>query len=98
MKKVGGWLIFALVLIFVGSFLAQMFNTSFYTVKVKRIKFDTDKGTLSGLLYLPKGADSSDPRPTIITTHGYLNSAEMQDAAAIEMSRRGYVGPWTFCE
>jgi len=91
MKKVGGWLIFALVLIFVGSFLAQMFNTSFYTVKVKRIKFDTNNGILSGLLYLPKGADSSDPRPTIITTHGYLNSAEMQDAAAIEMSRRGYV-------
>ena len=30
-------------------------------------------------------------RPTIITTHGYLNSAEMQDASAIEMSRRGYV-------
>ena len=40
---------------------------------------------------MPKDASAADPRPTIITTHGYLNSAEMQDASAIEMSRRGYV-------
>ena len=38
-----------------GSIFAQMFNTSFYKVKVSRISFDTDSGTLSGLLYLPKG-------------------------------------------
>lgn len=81
----------SLVLIFLGSFLAQMYNTSFYTVKVSRIKFDTEKGTLSGLLYMPKDAGSENPKPTIITTHGYLNSAEMQDAAAIEMSRRGFI-------
>ncbi|MBO8139688.1 MAG: alpha/beta hydrolase [Thermosipho sp. (in: Bacteria)] len=81
----------SLVLIFLGSFLAQMYNTSFYSVKVSRIKFDTDKGTLSGLLYMPKDAGPNNPKPTIITTHGYLNSAEMQDAAAIEMSRRGFV-------
>lgn len=48
-------------------------------------------GTLSGLLYMPKGVDASNPHPTIVTTHGYLNSAEMQDETAIEMSRRGYV-------
>ncbi|SHH23851.1 serine aminopeptidase domain-containing protein [Thermosipho atlanticus] len=81
----------SLILIILGSFLAQMFNTSFYNVKVTRIKFDTENGTLSGLLYMPKDANSSNPKPTIITTHGYLNSAEMQDAAAIEMSRRGFV-------
>lgn len=68
-----------------------MFNTSFYKVKVSRISFDTDSGTLSGLLYMPKGVDASNPHPTIVTTHGYLNSAEMQDETAIEMSRRGYV-------
>ncbi len=68
-----------------------MFNTSFYSVDVKRINFETDTGILSGLLYMPKDASAADPRPTIITTHGYLNSAEMQDASAIEMSRRGYV-------
>jgi len=84
-------LICALVLVLVGSIFAQMFNTSFYSVKVDRISFETERGTLSGLLYLPKGASESDPRPTVVVTHGYLNSAEMQDANAIELSRRGYV-------
>lgn len=80
-----------LVIMLLGSIAAQAFNTSLYSVKVSRISFETESGTLSGLLYLPKGAGASDPRPTLVTTHGYLNSAEMQDAPAIEMSRRGYV-------
>jgi Dipeptidyl aminopeptidases/acylaminoacyl-peptidases len=81
----------ALIIILVGSFFASMFNTSFFSVDVERISFETEKGTLSGLLYMPKGASADDPRPTIVTTHGYLNSAEMQDAPAIEMSKRGFV-------
>ena len=84
-------LIAALVLVLCGSFLANLFNTGMYSVKVSRISFDTANGTLSGLLYMPKGAGASDPRPTVIVTHGYLNSAEMQDANAIELSRRGNV-------
>ena len=68
-------LVIGLVLVLLGSFAAQIFNTGFYSVKVERIYFDTESGTLSGLLYLPKGADASNPRPTIVTTHGYLNSA-----------------------
>lgn len=91
MKKETKLIFFSIVLVLLGSILAHMFNTSFYSVEVKRIKFETDTGILSGLLYLPKDAGATDPRPTIITTHGYLNSAEMQDASAIEMSRRGYV-------
>lgn len=81
----------ALIVVLIGSLLAQMFNTSMYSVKVSRISFETEHGVLSGLLYLPKGASAQDPRPTLVTTHGYLNSGEMQDANAIEMSRRGYV-------
>ncbi len=85
------WLVIALVIIFLGSILAQNFHTSLGTVKAQRISFETGKGTLSGILYLPKGAGASDPRPSVVVTHGYLNSAEMQDANAIELSRRGYV-------
>lgn len=80
-----------LALIVLGSVLAQAFHTSFYSVKVSRVYFDTESGTLSGLLYMPKGVDASNPHPALVTTHGYLNSAEMQDAPAIEMSRRGMV-------
>ena len=84
-------LIVALIIVIVGSFFASMFNTSMFATKVERISFETTRGTLSGLLYLPKGASASDPRPTVIVTHGYLNSGEMQDTNAIELSRRGYV-------
>ena len=85
------WLVIAVLLIGVGSFLANRFMTGQGSVKVSRVKFDTETGTLSGLLYMPKGAGAEDPRPALVTTHGYLNSAEMQDAQSIEMARRGYV-------
>jgi hypothetical protein len=85
------WLAVAVTLIMVGSVLANLFNTSFYRVNVTQITFSTDKGVLSGLLYLPAGAGPASPRPTIVTTHGYLNAKEMQAAPAIEMSRRGCV-------
>ena len=90
-NKRGTLLIIAIVLILGGSILAQMFNTSYYSTEVDRIRFSTNTGELSGLLYKPEGASSEDPRPTIVTTHGYLNSGEMQDAPAIELSRRGYL-------
>lgn len=81
----------ALVLILLGSILASVFNTGIGSVTVSRINFDADHGKLSGLLYMPKDASASNPKPTVIVTHGYLNSAEMQDANAIELSRRGFV-------
>ena len=80
-----------LCLILLGSILASVFNSGAGAVKVSRISFETANGTLSGLLYMPKGADENNPRPTVVVTHGYLNSAEMQDANAIELSRRGMV-------
>ncbi|MGB4658216.1 MAG: alpha/beta hydrolase [Mobilitalea sp.] len=91
MKKTRRILIISLALIILGSFFASMFNTSMFSVKVKEIEFKTERGTLSGLLYMPKGASAEDPRPVIVTTHGYLNTKEMQDAPAIELSRRGYI-------
>ena len=81
----------SLVLILLGSILAGLFNGGLGSTKVRRISFETANGQLSGLLYMPKDASESNPKPTIIVTHGYLNSAEMQDANAIELSRRGFV-------
>jgi len=90
-RKPQYWLALALVLMIVGTLFAYLFNTSFYSVTTREITFKTDKGVLNGLLYMPAGASAAKPRPTIVTTHGYLNAKEMQDAPAIEMSRRGYV-------
>ena len=86
-----GVLILALGLIIVSSFLGGMFNSSFFSVNVSKVEFETERGTLTGLLYMPRGAGPNDPRPVIVTTHGYLNTKEMQDAPAIEMARRGYI-------
>ena len=81
----------ALALILVGSMLAGLFNTGFGSVSTERISFDGGHGTLSGILYMPKDASAENPKPTVIVTHGYLNSAEMQDGNAIELARRGFV-------
>jgi len=85
------WLMLSVLLMIVGTILAYLFNTSFFSVTTSEISFKTDKGALNGLLYMPPGVDAAHPRPAIVTTHGYLNAKEMQDAPAIEMSRRGYV-------
>lgn len=87
LKKQVSWLVIALVIVLGFSWLAHGFNGAFNKVKVERVYFDTDKGTLSGLLYRPVG---DDPRPGVVLTHGYLNSGEMQDANAIELSKRGF--------
>ena len=81
----------AVAMIVLGSFLAGLFNSSFFNVRVSQVSFETDNGVLTGLLYMPRGAGADNPRPVIVTTHGYLNSKEMQDLTAIEMSRRGYI-------
>ena len=90
-KRTYSLLAAALVLILLGSILASVLNSSMGSVDVSRIRFDGGHGELSGLLYMPKDASADNPKPTIIVTHGYLNSAEMQDANAIELSRRGFV-------
>lgn len=65
LKKPQGMLLFAFTLILVGSFLAGLFHTSFYSVKIERITFETERGILSALLYMPKGAGVNDPRPVM---------------------------------
>ena len=85
------------------SVLANLVNTSAYSVKVEKVEFKTSgtatlimdkydyEGQIEGLLYTPKGCSVKNPCPVIVTTHGYLNSKEMQDAPSIELSRRGYI-------
>lgn len=84
---------FCMVVVLVFSLFANVAHTSLYNVKVEKINFDTEtnNGNIEGLLYTPKGCDAENPCPVIVLTHGYLNSKEMQDAPAIEMSKRGYI-------
>ena len=57
-KKALVLLCVGLCLILAGSILASVFNTGTFAAKVTRISFETDNGTLSGLLYMPKGASA----------------------------------------
>lgn len=84
---------FFMVVVLVFSLFANMAHTSFYQVKVEKITFETENnnGEMEGLLYTPKGCNAENPCPVVVLTHGYLNSKEMQDAPAIEMSKRGYI-------
>jgi len=107
MKKVlksPAWLLtICMAVVVVFSLLANLVNTSAYQVKVENIEFKTSgtatlimekydyEGEIEGLLYTPKGCNAENPCPVIVTTHGYLNSKEMQDAPSIELSRRGYI-------
>ncbi|PXV87815.1 serine aminopeptidase S33 family [Lachnotalea glycerini] len=90
-RKAVKWLIISLVLMLLGCGLASGINTNLGKVNVSEFEFSTERGTLSAYLYMPKGASADNPRPVIVLTHGYLNSKEMQDATAVEMSRRGYI-------
>ena len=99
------WLLtICMAVVIVFSLLANIVNTSGWQVDVKKVNFDTKsdaitggyvgkeyEGNMEGLLYTPKGCSAENPCPVIVTTHGYLNSKEMQDAPAIELSRRGYI-------
>jgi pimeloyl-ACP methyl ester carboxylesterase len=88
------WLLcLGLGIVLFASIFANMANTSMYSVSVTEISFETERegGELTGLLYRPKSCTKDNPCATIVTTHGFLNSKEMQDAPAVELSKRGYV-------
>lgn len=85
------YLIILIGIVLISSLAASLVQNSFGSVDVSRVSFETERGELAGYLFVPKGVDENNPVPAIVTTHGYLNNAEMQEITAIEMSRRGYV-------
>ena len=82
----------ALAIILVGSIGASLLQTNFGTVKIKDLYILTsEQQYLHAQAFIPKDASSTNKYPVVITAHGWLNSLEMQDAACIELSRRGCV-------
>ncbi|MEG1491333.1 MAG: hypothetical protein RSA62_02505 [Oscillospiraceae bacterium] len=80
----------ALILILIGSIGAMLLQTNGYSVKVQDITLVTEsQQTLHALAFIPKTATADNKVPVVITSHGWLNSAEVQDAASIELARRG---------
>jgi hypothetical protein len=85
------WLCIALALCLVGALGAGLVQNSFGRVNIIDVVLETDTGTLTGYLLVPKGATAQTPAPAIVTSHGYLNNKEMQDINYVELSRRGFV-------
>ncbi len=100
LKKKKYWRIIAisLVVILLASIVSAVVKTNAGKTLIREVNINTRGGTLSGILYIPKDALENDgkgnyesPRPAVILSHGYLNSNQMQDPNAIELSRRGFV-------
>lgn len=82
----------ALILILIGSIGAAVLQTDFGKVTIKDVYIPTgDQQYMHALAFIPKQASEDNKLPCVITSHGWLNSAEVQDAASIELSRRGIV-------
>ena len=85
-------LFIGLILILIGSVAASALQTNFYKTRIKDITIQTEQQqTLHALMFIPKECSAASPCPLVVTSHGWLNSAEVQDAASIELSRRGIV-------
>ena len=87
-----------LIIMLVMGIVSAAVKTDMGSILIRQVDISTRGGTLSGMIYVPKDAlendglgNYTDKRPAIILSHGYLNSNEMQDPNAIELSRRGYV-------
>ena len=100
MQKKSYWKMTALclIVILVMGIVSALVKTQAGNILIREVKVSTRGGSLSGMIYVPKEALENDgkgnytnKRPVVILSHGYLNSNEMQDPNAIELSRRGYI-------
>ena len=90
--KVHWILVLAILLIWVGGFVAYRVQTGGGKIAIRDVRFmGSNNIMMSGLLYIPKGVDAKHKAPGILAIHGYINSRETQDGFAIEFARRGYV-------
>jgi hypothetical protein len=84
------WFGVSLILILISCIGASILQSNFGSIRIIDLNLATDhQQTLHALMFIPKSASASNKVPVVITSHGWLNSAEVQDAASIELSRRG---------
>ena len=91
-KRAKIWLSISLILMLVCSIAVSGIQTNGWSVSMKEMCFETDAGySMSAYLFKPDGVSTENPAPAIVTSHGYLNNKEMQDANYVELARRGFV-------
>lgn len=91
-KQAKIWLCIGIALMLLCSIVVSSVQTSGGKVAMKEMTIETDKGYyMSAYLFVPKNATAENPAPAVVTSHGYLNNKEMQDANYVELARRGFV-------
>lgn len=91
-KAAKKWLCISIALMLLSAIAVSFIQTDGGKVSMKDLKIETDDGyAMSCYLFLPDSASAESPAPAVVTSHGYLNNKEMQDANYVELARRGYV-------
>lgn len=91
-KQAKIWLCIGIALMLLCSIVVSSVQTNGGKVDMKELTIETDKGYyMSAYLMIPEGATAENPAPAVVTSHGYLNNKEMQDANYVELARRGFV-------
>ncbi len=86
------WLCIAIVLMLLSSIVVSYVQTKGGKVAMQELMLKTDAGySMCAYLFIPEGVTAENPAPAVVTSHGYLNNKEMQDANYVELSRRGFV-------
>ena len=82
----------SLALIVFGAFGANMINTNFYDTTISSFQIPTDDGQwITGSVFKPKSATSSNPAPVVIFCPGFQRTKESHYDIALEIARRGMV-------
>lgn len=91
-KRAKIWLCIGLALMLLSGIVVSLIQTGSGSIEMKELKIETDAGyAMSAYLFIPENATAETPAPAIVTSHGYLNNKEMQDANYVELARRGFV-------
>ena len=91
-KSAKKWLCISIALMLLSAIVVSFIQTDGGKVTMKDLKIETDDGyAMSCYLFVPDSATAETPAPAVVTSHGYLNNKEMQDANFVELARRGYV-------
>ncbi|MEA5152761.1 MAG: alpha/beta fold hydrolase [Oscillospiraceae bacterium] len=86
------WLCIGLALMLLCCIVVSVVQTDGGKVDMQELMIETDSGyNMSAYLFVPDTATADNPAPAIVTSHGYLNNKEMQDANYVELARRGFV-------
>ena len=86
------WLCIGIALMLLSMIVASAVQTDGSKVSVKDLSLETDSGyVMTAYLFVPDTATADTPAPAVVTSHGYFNNREMQDANYVELARRGFV-------